>query len=165
VNYLTYDELQVLYESEITIVEADLHEVKGLKGLYIDGCVAIDKHLTETEKSCVLAEEIGHHLTTSGNILDQTKVVNKKQELKARLVAYDIKVGLAGIIKSYEAGCKNIYEMSCYLDVTEDFLKDALKCYRKKYGVYIKIDSYIIYFEPYLGIMKLLEGGDFCVKI
>ncbi len=60
------------------------------------------------------------------------------------------------IIRSYEAGCHNTYEMAEYLDVTEEFLKESLDCYRKKYGEYVEIDSYIIYFEPHLGVFKLI---------
>lgn len=34
----------------------DLYEVNGLKGLYVDGCIAIDKNLSTTEKGCILSE-------------------------------------------------------------------------------------------------------------
>lgn len=43
-----------------------------------------------------------------------------------------------------------------YLGVTEQFLYDALKCYKQKYGIYTKIDNYIIYFEPCLGVFQLV---------
>lgn len=44
--------------------------------------------------------------------------------------------------------------MADYLDVTEDFLKDALESYRRKYGIYTEIDNYIIFFEPWISIMR-----------
>ena len=34
---------------------------------------------TQTEKSCVLAEELGHYHTTYGDILDLDNVQNRKQ--------------------------------------------------------------------------------------
>ena len=40
-----------------------------IKGLYCDGVIAISDRLKGPEKAAVLAEELGHHLTASGNIL------------------------------------------------------------------------------------------------
>jgi len=151
---LTYEELQLEYE-ELIVVEMDLNDVKGLKGLYVDGCVAIEKSLTRTEKGCVLAEEIGHYLTTVGNILNQKDLSNRKQERKARLIAFDIQVGLKGIIEAYEASCTSLYMAADYLGVTEEFLLEAIENYRMKYGMLAKFDNYIIYFEPSLGVMRL----------
>lgn len=151
---MTYEELQMHYDT-IFVEEMELSKVNGLKGLYVDGCIAIDKNLTEKEKGCICAEEIGHHLTSVGNILKQDDSNNRKQEFKARLIAYDIKIGLTGIIESYEAGCQSIFAMAEYLDATEQFLLEALDCYKKKYGLCVKVDNYTIYFEPSLGVMKM----------
>ena len=129
---MTYEELQ-LQNKEIPIKEMNLSEVSGLKGLYYNGSIAIEKNLTSTEKTCVLAEELGHHYTAIGNILDQQKVANAKQELHARTWAYNECVGLIGIVKAFEAGCQSLYEMAEYLDVTEEFLKDALEAYRRRF--------------------------------
>lgn len=77
---------------------------------------------------------IGHYYTTVGNILDQTNASNRKQERRARLWAYDRLVGLSGIVKAYRHGCESLTETAEYLNVTEDFLLDALKEYESKYG-------------------------------
>ena len=125
-----------------------------LKQTVINGHrIAIDRKLTTTEKACVLAEELGHHYTTVGNILNQSSVENRKQELKARIIAYDKMIGLSGIIKAYNAGCRNRYEVSEYLDVTEEFLIDALSHYESKYGLCTTYEKYLIYFNP-LGVLK-----------
>lgn len=129
---MTYEELQ-LQNKEIPIKEMNLSEVSGLKGLYYNGSIAIEKNLTSTEKTCVLAEELGHHYTAIGNILDQQKVANAKQELHARTWAYNECVGLIGIVKAFETGCQSLYEMAEYLEVTENFLKDALEAYRRRF--------------------------------
>lgn len=127
-----------------------------IRGLYCDGNVAISNDIdTEAEKACVLAEEIGHHATSSGNILDQSSVANRKQERTARVWAYNRLIGLSGIVDSYKAGCRNLYEIAEYLEVTETFLADALACYKEKYGLYTQVDNYVIYFEP-LGIAELI---------
>lgn len=146
---MTYEELQAQHD-DLNIMEMDLSEVKDLKGLYFNENIAIEKSLTQKEKSCVLAEELGHHYTSSGNILDQTKTENVKQEQRARMWAYNKQIGLHGIINAYKRGCRNIHEMADHLDVTEEFLRDALEAYRLKYGQCVNIDNYTVYFEPYL---------------
>ena len=128
-----------------------------IKGIYCDGTVAINKSIdTTSEKSCILAEELGHYHTTYGNIISQSSVSDRKQELRARAWAYDRMVGITGIIEAYKIGCRSVYETAEYLNVTEEFLFDALQYYRRKYGVHTKIDNYVIYFEPSLGVFKLI---------
>ena len=117
------------------------------------------KITTQKEKSCVLAEELGHYYTSSGNILDQTKVENRKQEYRARLYGYNLKIGLTGLIRAYEAGCRNLYEMAEYLDATEEYLKEAIQCYHSKYGVYAVVDNYVIYFEPF-AVIHMISSAD-----
>lgn len=152
---MTYEEL-LMQHDDLHIMEMNLSDVAGLKGLYISGNVAIDKSLNNTEKACVLAEELGHHYTTTGNILDMTDVRNCKQELRARLWAYDRMIGLVGIISAYKAHCTNIFEMAEYLEVSEAFLIEALETYKSKYGKCTKIDNYVIYFEPCLSVFELI---------
>lgn len=148
---------------ETLLKEADSHHLtvkeKPLKqhdGLIIGNKIAIRKNIkTTAEKSCVLAEELGHHYTSSGNILDQSDAMNRKQEYRARLYGYNLKIGLMGIIQSYEHGCRNRYEMAQFFDCTEEYLTEALNCYRAKYGEFAKIDNYIVYFMPTLAVMKI----------
>jgi hypothetical protein len=110
---------------------------------------------TSTEKACILAEELGHYYTTTGNILDQSKPENRKQELHARLWAYNKQIGLRGLVDAYRSGCQTPYETAEHLGVTESFLLDAVEAYRNKYGVCTTVDNYIIYFEPHLGVMEM----------
>lgn len=117
--------------------------------------VAIRQDLsTSVEKACVLAEELGHHYTTYGNILDQSNTSNRKQELRARAWAYNKQIGLLGLIRAYEHGCRNRFEIAEYLEVTEEVLEECLIFYRNKYGVCANIDNYVVYFIPNLVIMK-----------
>jgi hypothetical protein len=46
--------------------------------------------------------------------------------------------------------------MAEYLDATEEYLKEAIDCYKSKYGLCTSIDNYIIYFEP-LAVIKLIS--------
>lgn len=117
--------------------------------------IAIRKDIeTNTEKACVLAEELGHHHTSVGNILDVTDIRNRKQERQARLWGYNKLIGLTGIIRAFRAGCQSRHEMAELLDVTEEYLQECIDCYRDKYGVCTEVDNYIIYFIPRLAVME-----------
>ena len=111
---------------------------------------------TTTEKSCVLAEELGHHYTSVGNILDMTSAANRKQERQARFWAYNKQIGLIGLVRAFEHGCQNRFEIAEYLEVTEEFLEECIECYRNKYGICKQVDNYMVYFVPQLSVMKLV---------
>jgi len=144
-------------EKENVEVFPYIFESEKIKGLYCDGTIAIRKDIpTLTEKACILAEELGHYHMTVGDILDQTKTENRKQELKARIWAYNKQIGLLGIVRAYEYGCRSVYETAEYLEVTESFLMEALKRYSEKYGEFTTVDNYIVYFQPNVGVMKMI---------
>lgn len=155
----TYETLQdKAYKNGIEVIDY-LFNSPNIKGLYCNNTIAINKNLpTQAEKSCILAEELGHHFTSAGNILDQTDIVNRKQEYRARLYGYNLQIGLRGIISAHTAGCRNLYEMADYLDVTEEYLKEALDCYQSKYGEYVKVDNYMIYFIPTLAVLEITDN-------
>ncbi len=146
---------QEAFENKVKVYNYYLGE-ESLKGIYIDGNVAINTSVINiAEKSCILAEELGHHYTSVGNILDMSVVENRKQEQQARLWAYDKMIGLPGIIKAYKARrIESAPEMADYLDVTEEFLMEALNCYKSKYGQCVRLGHYYIMFEPLAVIEK-----------
>ena len=150
---MNYEELQI-QNADLNMKEMDLSEVSGLKGLYYNGNIAIEKKLTQTQKACVLAEELGHHYTTVGNILDQSDTDSMKQERKARLWAYNKLIGLSGIIQGYKAHCRSRHELADCLHVSEEFLQEAIDCYREKYGCSVELDGYLIVFDPSLAVIE-----------
>lgn len=152
----TYEYLQdEACEDGIDVIDYTFHSNR-IKGLYCDGVVAIREDMTIPEKTCALAEELGHHKTSVGNILDMTSAINRKQERQARLHGYNRLIGLVGIIHAFNAGCQNKYEIADYLDVTEEYLEECIACYRDKYGICKQVDNYLIYFIPQLSVMKLV---------
>ena len=150
---MTYTKLLKEAEKEgINVIENC--DIGRLKGLYIDNIISLSNKLnTIAQKKCVLGEELGHHHTTYGNIMNQDKLPNVKQEKKARAWAYKKLISFNDLINAFEEGVKSRYELSIYLEVTEEFLIDGIKFYKRKYGPYIKYKNYYIYFEP-LGILK-----------
>lgn len=151
---MTYEEL--LKEADGMGLIVKEKPLQSGDGRIFDNKIAIRKDIpTQTEKACVLAEELGHHCTSSGNIIDQNIIFNRQQELRARMYGYNLSIGLMGIAKAFETGCRNLYEMADFLDVTEEYLKEAIESYRKKYGVFTVVDNYLIYFEPQLSVAKI----------
>ncbi|AKL96664.1 hypothetical protein CACET_c32200 [Clostridium aceticum] len=153
-----------LYEkklSEITtkVFVDDMADLPlGTKGYYTNehkiDLILLSRYLSTTaEKLCTLIEEIGHYHTTFGDITDQAKVENRKQEIKARRWAYRKLVGITDLIQASKQGIRNRHELAEFLGVTEEFLNDALLYYKDKYGLFYEIDNYIVYFEP-LGVIE-----------
>lgn len=150
--FTSYEKLLCEYEEEVQIKETNLSH--GFKGLYYDGHILIDSSLTETEKYCILAEEIGHHFTSSGNIIDRNKCTNRQQERQARGWAYEKVIPLSDLVSALMDCCTNYYEIAEYLNISQDFLEEALTYYFQKYGHEVRWQNYLITFEP-LNVIKL----------
>lgn len=140
----------LLQEAHGERVEVISIPLKGrLKGLYYDKTIAINKNIdTTVEKTCILAEELGHYYTTVGNIVDQKQVFNSRLERRARAWGYQRLVPLDKLILAYRQGVRTRYELAEFLGVTEQFLDDVLKYYKEKYGPYRQVGNYYICFEP-----------------
>lgn len=150
-----YEQLLSSSDEHVTVIEKRFKS--KAKGLCKGNKIGISKDIdTSVEKACILAEELGHYCTSIGNILSMENIQNRKQERQARLWGYNRLIGLAGIIKAFEAGCQSDQEVADYLEVTTEYLHEAIKCYRNKYGVYKKVDNYIIYFIPHLAVLKMI---------
>ncbi len=104
------------------------------------------------EKSCVLAEELGHYYTTYGDIIDQDSVEKRKQELRARVWGYQRIITMDKLIAAYNKGCRNSYEIAEELEVTEEFFLEALQVFKQKYYPFVQYKDYLIRFEPDLQI-------------
>ena len=79
---------QYAHDNNVNIHKFYLGE-DNLKGIYIDGNIAINTSIDTTiEENCVIAEELGHHHTSVGNILDMDLTGNRKQERQARIMKW-----------------------------------------------------------------------------
>lgn len=147
-----YENLMVEYEHEVKIKEKPL--LYDLKGLYKNGNIIIDSNIqTNAEKHCILSEEIGHHFTSSGDILDLTDIGNLKQEKRARIWAYNKSAPIRKIIQAYELGLTDTYQVAEYLNVTEEFLKEAIEYYESLYDVYCDIDNRKVYINGTIDVV------------
>lgn len=142
------------YENSVDVITDYTFQSKRIKGLYCDGMVALNKELNHTEKACVLAEELGHHYTAVGNIIDHSDSGNRKQELKGRILSYNKMIGLQGIIRAHKHGCTSLHEAAEFLEVTESFLVDTVNYYKDKYGNTVTVGNCVVYFEPVIGVWE-----------
>ena len=118
-------------------------------GLTFGRTIAIRSYIeSDAKKRCVLAEELGHCLTTVGDILDGYTLDARKQELQARRWAHALLLPAKELYDAQQAGCIELWETAEYLGVTEDFLMEALENYKLIYGSEAYIDGYHVRFDP-----------------
>lgn len=137
---MTYEELCEEYQDEVYIFEHPIQSecekigIHNVKGLYKNNCIAIDTYISRREKKCTLGEELGHHYTSTGNILDMRYANNRKQERKARewgakkLINYDNFIRACNM---YD----NIYQIAEELDVTYDVVQTYYEYLYRTYAI------------------------------
>ncbi|MCG2287511.1 ImmA/IrrE family metallo-endopeptidase [Staphylococcus epidermidis] len=147
---------QLLAENEHIKIK-DTHSLPdGYSGFYKDGIILIDKDLSETRKAEVLYEELAHHKLTYGNILDQSKDINRKFENYARRYGYEAALPLRIIVEAHNYGVSNLYELGEYVQLSEEYIAEILKHYKNKYGIGTHFGEYLITFDP-LRVFKYKE--------
>lgn len=123
--------------------------LKGdFEGFYDNGVILIDKNLPETRKAEVLYEELAHHKLTYGNILDQSKWINRKFENYAKRHGYEAALPLRIIVEAHNYGVSNLYELAQYIQLSEEHVLEILEYYKQKYGIGTHYGDYAITFEP-----------------
>ena len=114
--------------------------------------IALDTTVkTRAETASKLAEELGHHYTTHGDILMDPSIPKetvRKVEAVARRWAFRYAVSLSGIIESWDAGARTRHEMAEALEVEEQFLAEALETYEAIYGPFTIYGNTMIAFNP-----------------
>lgn len=139
---------QLLTENEHIKIR-DTHSLPdGYSGFYNDGIILIDKNLPETRKAEVLYEELAHHKLTYGNILDQSKWINRKFESYARRHGYEAALPLRIIVEAHHYGVSNLYELAEYVQLSEEHVLEILEYYKTRHGLTTRYGKYVIQFEP-----------------
>lgn len=125
-------------------------------GFYINGKIYINSNLSETRKAEVLYEELAHHKLTYGNILDQSKWINRKFESYARRHGYEAALPLRIIVEAHHYGVSNLYELAEYVQLSEEHVLEILEHYKQKHGIGTHYGDYSITFEP-LRVFRLYD--------
>ncbi|UZW85593.1 ImmA/IrrE family metallo-endopeptidase [Staphylococcus lugdunensis] len=147
-----YEEMLIKHDY-IEIKETDVMP-DNLSGVWLDDLILINSNLPETRKTEVLYEELAHHKLTYGNILDQSKWINRKFENYARRHGYEVALPLRIIVEAHHYGVSNLYELAEYVQLSEEHVLEILEHYKQKHGIGIHYGEYSITFEP-LRVFKL----------
>lgn len=70
-----YEEL-IDEHNDVEFIEYQFNSER-IKGLYSNGVVATSNKLSTNEKNGTIAEELGHHHTSSGDIIDMDSTSNR----------------------------------------------------------------------------------------
>ncbi|MGZ2417160.1 uncharacterized protein DUF955 [Staphylococcus caledonicus] len=141
-----YEELLIKHDY-IDIRETDVMP-NNLHGLWLDDIILINRNLSETRKAEVLYEELAHHKLTYGNILDQSKWINRKFENYARRHGYEAALPLRIIVEAHNYGVSNLYELAQYVQLSEKYIIEILEHYKNKFGIGTHYGDNVITFEP-----------------
>ena len=85
--------------------------------------------MSDSEKTCILAEELGHHFTADRNCLDQNETENLFCEWKGRIWSYEVLLPIGQLKAVMQAGFEKISEIAAFFKLTKEFVKDALQYY------------------------------------
>ncbi|OHQ42050.1 ImmA/IrrE family metallo-endopeptidase [Staphylococcus lugdunensis] len=149
-----YEEMLIKHDY-IEIKETDVMP-DNLSGVWLDDLILINSNLPETRKTEVLYEELAHHKLTYGNILDQSKWINRKFENYARRHGYEAALPLRIIVEAHNYGVSSLYELADYVQLSEEYIAEILKHYKNKYGIGTHYGEYLITFDQ-LRVFKYKE--------
>lgn len=109
--------------------------VEGMGAVYFrepsGAPIVILEPLSNSEKTCNLAEELGHHYTGTDHILRYDSIQDWKAEARARRWAHD-KLLSPDAIRTAARNASDIYDLAEALDVTEAFLREAIEDYQRR---------------------------------
>ena len=137
-----------LIEEENIILEEVNFKQSNIEGIYfkvpgLSPTISIHKNIvTDTRKYIsVLAEELGHHFTSIGNLSAECvtynqKINKSKQEKRARMWAANYLISDEEINRAILQNIGNIYALSIHFNVTEEIIKYKLL------SIYLKEDKY-----------------------
>ncbi|NDQ79789.1 toxin [Staphylococcus aureus] len=150
-----------LYEE--TLIQHDYIEVReadvlpdNLDGVWLGDLILIKRGLSDREKAGILFEELAHNKLTYGDIADYSIFNNRKFENYARRHGFTSAVPLHEIVEAYNYGVRNLYELSEYLQLSEEYILEAIENYKKIYGIGTHYGEYSITLEP-LRVFKYKE--------
>lgn len=129
----------------------------GQKGLYIDDHIYLNTKQTREQLISTLGEEIGHYLTSAGDITKLSTNEQRKQEQRARDVGAILVVSPLGIVDCFENGCKTTLECANHLEVTKEVFENAIYYYSTKFIDITVKNKYRIYFheDGSVGVLKI----------
>ncbi|MGX2947166.1 ImmA/IrrE family metallo-endopeptidase [Enterococcus alishanensis] len=121
---------------------------KGQKGLYINNVIYLNPNQTHFELKSTVGEEIGHHLTTVGDITKQETPEERKQEETARNIGSVLSVTPQDFINAYKERIYTKAEAAEFIGVTRETLDRAINTYAVNFPTGMGYKNYLIFFQP-----------------
>lgn len=145
---------QFAFDNDVMILSNSLP--KEMDGYYysnteynIKSITLSDKIETTAHKTCVLAEEIEHYITTPFNLFEMPKALQDRYERIAKLNATQRLMPIEKLIRADKKGVCDQYELADFLNLTVDFVTNGLTLYRDYYGISKRHLNYTVYFIPF----------------
>lgn len=118
------------YDNELTF-EFSKKLPKGLPGIIEGSHITINANMPFVKSVAILAEEIGHHETSVGDILDYSSYSNSKQENKARRWGYRKLIPYSKLVKFIEQSeAIANYEIAEEFGIPDNVVEEAINMYR-----------------------------------
>lgn len=115
-------------------IKIDFFPMEEVKVVSIPKSIALNPNKVETnrELKVMLAHELGHQKRNAFYNIRSTQETRKWQEERATRWAVDTLIPFDDIKKAFKKGYTEIWELADYFDVTEDFIKDAVRVHKIK---------------------------------
>ena len=149
---------EIIEKENIIYEESDLSKLQA-KGIYVNlneirPFIAIDISIVNNPSTylSILSEELGHHFTTSGNLISPSKsymdkLIKNKSENLARKWAANFLITDEEFVQALTSSIHNIYDMCDYFNVTSEILEFKLNSILKDEIKYHKIKSILNEFQ------------------
>ncbi|QFR24118.1 ImmA/IrrE family metallo-endopeptidase [Schleiferilactobacillus harbinensis] len=134
------EKLMAEYPQYIYLWKRDMP--RGLSGLCIQNVILINTQKSHAKQHETLGEEIGHQITTYGDIVSDPTPLNRRCEMWARRWGYQKTITLDGLIDCWHDGVNCVYEAAEFFDVTENYVLTVLDYYRESRGEWFTYDGY-----------------------
>lgn len=126
----SYEDLCEIIKQEVRVIECNLKKF-GFHGLYRKkkndrGSIYIEESLTIEKKKEYLFEEYAHHLTSSGNILDQSILESRVQETIARNKALDMSITAINVQSCINRGVTDYKEIASRLGFSIEYVEKGI---------------------------------------
>lgn len=115
---------------------------KHLGGYIMGNEVTINGNNNYYQQYQWLQEELAHYDNTVGDIVDQSSVDNRRQELQAQRIATSRAIPLNDLIVCYKLGMTSPEEVAEFFDVTIDYLWKSIENYRVTKGDWFTYHGY-----------------------
>ncbi len=112
--------------------------------------IILNKQIRRTYvRNALKAHELGHHYTCPGDLRGASPPVRKKCEVLAGRWALFRFMPPEKLVSAFRAGVRAPDELSDYLEISMEAIAAGLRTYRQIYGVRLRLDAYIITFDPF----------------